>query len=80
MFTNNQFWSTTKYGEFLNVDNSTIHRYMISRGFLDEELNITSHGTKAGLVYKEYKKENESIKYVAYPFGLIDEDEIIRMQ
>ena len=77
---NINYLSATKYGDFLNVDNRTIHRYMISMGYLDEELKITSQGFAKGLMYKFFKNETETIQYVAYPEGSINEDEIQRMQ
>ena len=74
------YLSASKYGEFLNVDNKTIHRYMISMEYVNENLKITTLGFTKGLIYKYFKKETETIEYVAYPEGLINEDNIQKMQ
>jgi hypothetical protein len=71
-----QYLSATKYGERLNVDNSTVHIYMKSEGLISDPKTITGKGFEAGL---KMMKHN-GIDYVGYPLGIIDEAVIRNIQ
>jgi hypothetical protein len=70
-----QYLSASKYGARLGVDNSTIHMYMKSEGFIQDYKTITDKGVQAGLKMMNHNDR----EYIAYPYGIIDEGIITQM-
>lgn len=76
-FSNKEIYlSATKYGERLNIDNSTVHIYMKNEGLIIDPKTITQKGIEVGLKMMNHN----GIEYVGYPLGIIDELKIRNLQ
>lgn len=76
-----RYLSAKQYSDYLGIDKSAFIAYVESEELVYDGMVISDEGEMKGIEYRSFTNDfGEEIDFVAYPLGVIDENDILDYQ